>query len=157
MASGPLPLKSILRNGKVTVLFSKTGSGLVSQDGESLREFALAGYDGEFRWARDRIISNSVEVFHPDTKSSRYLHYTWADNPRINLYNKEGLPTSPFQLTVGPDRPPRWRDKTEAVALTYDDALDAHLDDATPALDQGGLKAAFYLSATMWGYRNGRR
>jgi peptidoglycan/xylan/chitin deacetylase (PgdA/CDA1 family) len=38
-----------------------------------------------------------------------------------------------------------WKGKTCAVALTYDDALDVHLDHAIPVLDSLKLKATFYL------------
>lgn len=35
-----------------------------------------------------------------------------------------------------------------AVSLSYDDALDSHLDNAVPALDEHGFKASFYLTLT---------
>jgi len=38
-----------------------------------------------------------------------------------------------------------WNHKQCAVVLTYDDAIDADLDNALPALDSLGLKATFYL------------
>ena len=38
-----------------------------------------------------------------------------------------------------------WNGKRCAVVLTYDDAIDAHLDHAVPALDSFGLKGTFYL------------
>src|SRR6187200_101055 len=40
-----------------------------------------------------------------------------------------------------------WRGKKCAVVLTYDDAIDQHLDNAIPVLDSLGLKATFYLTA----------
>ena len=40
-----------------------------------------------------------------------------------------------------------WREKKCAVVLTYDDAIDQHLDNAIPVLDSLGLKATFYLTA----------
>ena len=40
----------------------------------------------------------------------------------------------------------QWQGKKCAVALTYDDAIDADLDNALPALDSLQLKATFYLS-----------
>lgn len=40
-----------------------------------------------------------------------------------------------------------WHHKKCAVVLTYDDALNVHLDNAIPLLDALGLKATFYLSA----------
>lgn len=39
-----------------------------------------------------------------------------------------------------------WNNKRCAVALSYDDALNVHLDNAIPLLDSLGLKATFYLS-----------
>ena len=42
---------------------------------------------------------------------------------------------------------PPWRGKKCAVVLTYDDAIDQHLDQAVPVLDSLGLKATFYITA----------
>lgn len=40
-----------------------------------------------------------------------------------------------------------WKGKKCAVVLTYDDAIDQHLDNAVPVLDSLGLKATFYITA----------
>jgi len=40
-----------------------------------------------------------------------------------------------------------WHGKKAAVVLTYDDAIDQHLDNAVPVLDSLQLKATFYLTA----------
>lgn len=40
-----------------------------------------------------------------------------------------------------------WRGKKCAVVLTYDDAIDQHLDNAIPVLDSLRLKATFYVTA----------
>lgn len=40
-----------------------------------------------------------------------------------------------------------WRGKKAAVVITYDDAINEHLDNAVPVLDSLGLKATFYISA----------
>lgn len=39
-----------------------------------------------------------------------------------------------------------WKGKKAAVVLTYDDAIDQHLDNAIPVLDSLGLKATFYIT-----------
>src|SRR5688572_33007717 len=39
-----------------------------------------------------------------------------------------------------------WRGKKCAVVITYDDAIDQHLDHAVPVLDSLGLKATFYVT-----------
>lgn len=40
-----------------------------------------------------------------------------------------------------------WNGKSCAVVITYDDAIDQHLDNAVPVLDSLKLKATFYLTA----------
>jgi len=40
-----------------------------------------------------------------------------------------------------------WNGKKCAVVLTYDDAINEHLDNAIPVLDSLGFKATFYLTA----------
>lgn len=40
-----------------------------------------------------------------------------------------------------------WKGKKFAVVVTYDDAIDQHLDNAVPLLDSLGLKATFYVTA----------
>jgi sialate O-acetylesterase len=47
-----------------------------------------------------------------------------------------------------------WNNKKCAVSLTYDDALNVHLDNAIPILDSLGFKATFYLSAYMPGCKD---
>lgn len=47
-----------------------------------------------------------------------------------------------------------WKGKKCAVVLTYDDALNVHLDNAIPILDSLRLKATFYLSGNFPGSRN---
>jgi len=47
-----------------------------------------------------------------------------------------------------------WNGKQCAVVLTYDDALEVHLDNAIPGLDSAGLKGTFYLSAGFPGFKN---
>ncbi|PRY14253.1 peptidoglycan/xylan/chitin deacetylase (PgdA/CDA1 family) [Pontibacter ummariensis] len=42
----------------------------------------------------------------------------------------------------------QWNKKKAAVVLTYDDALNVHLDKAIPALDSLNLKGTFYLKAS---------
>jgi len=40
-----------------------------------------------------------------------------------------------------------WKGKKAAVVITYDDAINEHLDNALPVLDSLGLKATFYITA----------
>ena len=47
-----------------------------------------------------------------------------------------------------------WNHKQAAVVLTYDDAIDQHLDNALPVLDALGLKATFYITGYSSSVRN---
>jgi peptidoglycan/xylan/chitin deacetylase (PgdA/CDA1 family) len=47
-----------------------------------------------------------------------------------------------------------WNGKKCAVVLTYDDALQVHLDNVIPVLDSLGLKGTFYLSGYFPGFAN---
>ena len=46
-----------------------------------------------------------------------------------------------------------WNGKKSAVVLTYDDALNVHLDNAIPVLDSLQVKGTFYLSGYFPGCR----
>jgi len=46
-----------------------------------------------------------------------------------------------------------WNNKTCAVSLTYDDALNVHLDNVVPILDSLGFRATFYLSGFFPAFR----
>jgi sialate O-acetylesterase len=99
--SGPLFHAASLEKNRVLARFTHTGGGLVSRDGEALRHFALAGEDGQYHWAKARIVADAVEIWHDSIPEPRSLRYAWADNPRgANLGNLEGLPASPFQVRL---------------------------------------------------------
>jgi len=56
------------------------------------------------------------------------------------------IATISFQLSFSQTNQP-WKGKKCAVVLTYDDAIDQHLDNAVPVLDSLKLKATFYVTA----------
>lgn len=152
--SGPT-LDSVTSDKNQMILhFSNTGSGLISYDNGDLKWIALAGADKKFFWATSRIEGDSVVVWNEAVPDPLYVRYAWSDNPDgANLFNKEGLPASPFEANVA-DVEKLWHGKKAAVVLTYDDALEVHLDNAIPVLDSLGLKATFYISGGFPGFRN---
>ena len=96
--SGPLFKSSEKQGNKIIIRFEHTGSGLVTNDGEDPAEFAIAGADKKFVWAKAKIEGNTIIVWNEEIKDPVYVRYAWADNPvNPNLYNKEGLPASPFR------------------------------------------------------------
>ena len=98
VCSGPQYQTAVIDGNKIIIQFSHTGSGLVTNDGEAPAEFAIAGADKKFVWANTRIENGKVIVWNDAVKEPLYVRYAWADNPvNPNLYNKEGLPASPFR------------------------------------------------------------
>lgn len=96
--SGPLYQSATVEDGKIIITFSNTGSGLVTNDGEAPDELAIAGADKKFVWAKAKIEGNKIIVWNDEVPHPLYIRYAWADNPvNPNLYNKEGLPASPFR------------------------------------------------------------
>ncbi len=96
--SGPIYQSAKIDGNKIILSFSNVGSGLITNDGEALSQFAIAGADKKFVWASAKIEGDKVVVWNDDVKDPMYVRYAWADNPdNPNLYNKEGLPASPFR------------------------------------------------------------
>jgi sialate O-acetylesterase len=104
VSSGPLYQSSRIDGNKIIIEFSNVGSGLITNDGEDLAEFAIAGADKKFVWAKAKIVHGTssgkgdhVIVWNENVSDPLYVRYAWADCPvNPNLYNKEGLPASPF-------------------------------------------------------------
>lgn len=99
VSSGPICSSHRKEGNKIILSFEHVGSGLISGNEEELAHFALAGEDGVYRWAKAVIVDNEVVVWCEKIPDPIHLRYAWANNPDFaNLYNKEGLPASPFQI-----------------------------------------------------------
>lgn len=97
VASGPLYKSMKVEGNKAIIEFSNIGSGLMVKGGGQLKHFAIAGRDKKFVWAKAIIEDDRVVVWHDDIPNPVAVRYAWADNPEgANLYNREGLPASPF-------------------------------------------------------------
>ncbi|MBN2274416.1 MAG: beta galactosidase jelly roll domain-containing protein [Bacteroidales bacterium] len=97
--SGPVMKSYTINGNRVEVEFDHTGSGLMAKDKYGyLKGFAIAGADKQFIWAKAYIEGNRVIVTSDKIDKPVAVRYAWADNPDdANLYNKEGLPASPFR------------------------------------------------------------
>jgi sialate O-acetylesterase len=94
--SGPL-YRSLEVNGDKAVLhFDHVGKGLEARDG-ALKGFAICGEDRNFVWANAEIAGDTVVVSCPSVTKPVAVRYGWSDNPVVNLWNKDGLPASPFR------------------------------------------------------------
>ena len=95
--SGPIYKSMKVDGNKAILSFDHVGSGLVSQNGK-LNCFEICGIDDEFYPAEAKIVNNTIVVTSDKVKSPVAVRYAWANNPEgANLYNKEGLPASPFR------------------------------------------------------------
>jgi sialate O-acetylesterase len=94
--SGPTYKRLKIEGDKAVVYFANVGSGLEARAGE-LKGFAICGEDKKWVWAKAEIARASVIVSSPEVKRPVAVRFGWADYPVVNLWNKEGLPASPFR------------------------------------------------------------
>jgi sialate O-acetylesterase len=116
--SGPLFKKAVVDGNKMNVYFSYVGSGLETRrvtmssrknvwakddpdayvvSAEELAGFTLCGTDMKFVPAEAKIVGDRVEVSSREVSNPVAVRYGWSTFPLCNLYNKEGLPASPFR------------------------------------------------------------
>jgi len=96
--SGPLYKSMTVEGNKIILTFTNIGSGLMAKGGDQLKSFAICGTDKKFIWANAKIKNNKVIVWSDEVENPVAVRYAWADNPEgANLYNKEGMPASPFR------------------------------------------------------------
>lgn len=103
--SGPV-YDSMTREGdSIRLSFDHVGGGLEAR-GSRLEGFAIAGADRQFVWAEATIDNETVLVHSDQVAEPIAVRYAWANNPSATLYNKAGLPASPF-------RTDQWKGLTE--------------------------------------------
>ncbi|HEX8502024.1 MAG TPA: sialate O-acetylesterase [Pyrinomonadaceae bacterium] len=103
--SGPAYRGMKVEGDRVRLAFEHA-DGLVFKGGAP-KGFAVAGGDGRFVWAEAAIQGGDVLVWSPRVKRPAAVRYGWADNPDCNLYNRAGLPASPFRTDDFPASGPR--------------------------------------------------
>jgi sialate O-acetylesterase len=94
--AGPLFESMKVDGGKAALRFTHLGGGLVAKGGP-LKGFTLAGPDKVFHPAHAQIRGQTVVVTSDAVTQPVALRYGWANVPDGNLFNKAGLPASPFR------------------------------------------------------------
>lgn len=96
--SGPV-FRSMKKEGsRIYLQFDHIGSGLAVKGDGMLKEFAIAGSDRKFVWAKAEIMGDQVVVWSDHVADPEAVRYAWGDNPaNANLINRDGLPASPFR------------------------------------------------------------
>ncbi len=110
VGSGPRLRMQKIDGNRIVLNFDSIGSGLITanelvQSGDpELNSFAIAGVDGRWQWADATIDGDQVVVSSSKVKSPVAVRYAWGMNPskRNLLYNREGLPASPFRTDDWP-------------------------------------------------------
>lgn len=94
---GPFYKSHEVKGSEVHISFDNLGGGLEAKGGK-LKAFTIAGEDKKFVWADASIKGDNIVVSSDKVPTPKHVSYGWADNPDCNLYNKEGLPASPFRF-----------------------------------------------------------
>jgi sialate O-acetylesterase len=98
--SGPVYRSMEVNGNQVVLQFDNIGTGLMVKNKYGyLNSFCIAGSDHKFVWAKAFIVPGNKVVVSSDAVGEPVaVRYAWADNPDdANLYNREGLPASPFR------------------------------------------------------------
>ncbi len=107
--SGPIFQKATVAGDKIRLSFEHLGSGLmvgkkvgvqpVVEDADGkLQQFAIAGSDKKWVVAEAKIVGKEIVVSSSEVPDPVAVRYAFTQNPEgAKLYNKEGLPASPFR------------------------------------------------------------
>ncbi len=94
--AGPVYDSMKIEGDKAVLSFTHLGKGL-EMKGETLQGFTVAGTDQVFHPATAEIKGDKVVVRSDKVGNPVAVRYGWSNNPTVNLWNKDGLPATPFR------------------------------------------------------------
>lgn len=98
VAEGPVVLSHHVKDGKVVVHFNTNDAAGMIVKGDHLTGFAIAGADQEWVWADAELNPDgTVTVWSDQIAAPVAVRYAFETNPSANLYNRAGLPATPFR------------------------------------------------------------
>lgn len=97
VASGPLYKSHFIKRKNIFIEFDFVGTGLMIKDSK-LSGFEIAGADKKFVAAKAKIVGDKIKVCAKGISKPKYVRYAWRDTSKASLFNKEGLPASPFSM-----------------------------------------------------------
>jgi sialate O-acetylesterase len=97
---GPVYAGHTVAGAEVTVRFAHA-AGLMAKDGE-VKGFVVAGEDRQWKPATARIADGAAVVSSPEVAVPVAVRYAWAGNPEFSIFNRAGLPASPFRTDDWP-------------------------------------------------------
>ncbi len=101
VGTGPLFEKLTIEGDKAILHFTSIGSGLECK-GSELTGFTIAGEDKKFHNATATIKGDTIVVTSDAVKQPVAVRFGWSNYPVVNLFNKEGIPASPFRTDEWP-------------------------------------------------------
>jgi sialate O-acetylesterase len=99
--SGPIYKSMRIEGSKIRLFFDHIGGGLTAKGGP-LTHFAIAGEDRQFVEAGAVIDGDTVVVSGEKVAEPVAVRFAWSNTAEPNLFNKEGLPASPFRTDNWP-------------------------------------------------------
>lgn len=99
--SGPIYREMKVEGDKIRVFFDFAGNGLLARNGD-LTHFTIAEEGKDFVPAKAIIDGSTVVVSAEGVKAPVAVRFAWENAPEPNLFNKEGLPASPFRTDTRP-------------------------------------------------------
>jgi sialate O-acetylesterase len=102
VAAGPVFKGESVEGPAIRVAFDTGGAGLASTAADGVKGFAVAGADGEYRFAEGRIEGDSVVVRSDEVHRPQMVRYAWGAMPQATLINRVGLPAAPFRTDTLP-------------------------------------------------------
>lgn len=103
--SGPVYKEMRVVGSAIIIDFAYAESGLEIR-GDKADSFQICGADKEFVWADAVIEGNSVVVSAESVENPIAVRYGWEGTNVPNLFNKEGLPATPFRTDSFDYTPP---------------------------------------------------
>jgi len=109
--SGPIYLSHAVQGSTIRVRFDYADSGLIlaQKDGyepavetpdADIPWLSIQDADGNWHWAQGRIDGNDLIVWNDAVQNPVHVRYAYTQYPTgSNLYNREGLPASPFSTS----------------------------------------------------------
>ena len=118
VSNGPRFASMAVEGNKIRIKYTDIGAGLtisaspyISNDQPNdnpalstidLLSFDIAGADKKWVVAKAVIDGNDVVVSSDQVPNPVAVRYGWAQNPQVNLYNKDGFPAVPFRTEKWP-------------------------------------------------------
>jgi sialate O-acetylesterase len=97
-ADSPIFDSVTFSGNKAVITFKNVSSTLYAFDTNIIKGFTVSGNNQKFVNAKAKILNkNQIEVSTDSIEQPVAVRYGWENNPIVNLYDRVGLPVTPFR------------------------------------------------------------